>query len=164
MVMLPTYARIAREHPEAIREPDTFTPRRLCLLSLLHADTIAIEFMLSMISLLAGLWLLMPFEVFSAPFPVLHTLFSETVCGLWLTALGGVRLAALWCDCRRIRQGAAFCAFLTWLNLLAWVWVTNSAMLSMVFFAVFAATSFWVFLRGPSEIKRRATYRKKNEK
>lgn len=152
----PTYLRLLRDAPHSLPAPiERERGERLRPKTLLYADTVAVEFLLSLVSLSCGLWILLPFDLFATPFPVLASLFSEPLCGVWLVGLGASRLILLWQGRRRYRQGCAFFAFLTWMNLAAWVIVTDAQRLTLLFFMLFSLTSLWVFLRGPSRIAHR---------
>lgn len=153
----PTYMKLKTENPRVMadcRLPDSPAPQ-LSWNDLLRSNTIAAEFFLASISLGCGIWLLMPFQAFDSPFPVLPGILSETITGLWLTALGVFRLFALKDGNIKIRQYASLFSFATWLNLLAWVVLTNPQLMATIFFTLFALGPLWIFFSGPSPIVRR---------
>lgn len=156
-----TYLRLLREMPQAMPQPiERERGQRLTRRALLYGDTVVAEFFLASVSLLCGLWVALPFDVFVLPFPVLTRIFNEPICGGWLICLGAARLAFLWQGNIKRRQWSAFFSFLTWLNLAAWVLLSDAQRIALLFFVMFALGSFWIFLRGPSRIDYRVAARK----
>lgn len=154
-ILSPTYGRILQEMPEKIQAPDAPSPLRphpLTLREVLYAQTIVSEVLMTVTSLLCGLWILLPFQIFDAAFPIWPKMLNEPSLGCWLVMIGTARAVALWRGHVQMRQACAFCSFMTWLSLWSWVLVTDWHRLSLIFFALFFLTSLWIFARGPSPI------------
>jgi hypothetical protein len=116
-----------------------------------YLDPTATEIWLSVISLAAGFWLLIPFETISVPFSAFQKTFGllsfEVMVSLWLITLGSVRLYSVVLDKRQWRGVCAVFAFSTWIFLLYISLIIDYRALVTIMYFVPSLMSMWVFLR-----------------